>query len=184
MLTNGEGTTTEEMANNDLPLIEHEIVTRIWTSRGSGKAKLDDFAMSNIGSICHCRIEWSKESAADINIIGDTEQDIMRAISKLSVMDECAVRSFDSYTRVTDANCIDRANELSTYRQLRELRRRAPFLLQIENDGSRRIERAQGPSWFYYAPFTCLTALQINRGHLSDFNGQGQCHYQTKLLSG
>ena len=95
MLTNGEGTTTDETNDNDVPLIEHETVTRTWTSRGSGKAKLDDFAMSNIGSICHCRIEWSKESATDINIIGDTEQDLMRAISKLSVMDESAVRSVD-----------------------------------------------------------------------------------------
>ena len=126
-LTNGEGTTAEEMTNDDVPLIEHEIVTRTWTSRGSGKAKLDDFAISSIGSICHCRIEWSKESATDVNIIGDTKQDVMRAISKLSVMDESAVRSFDSHSQVTDANCIDRANELSAYHQLRELRRRVPF---------------------------------------------------------
>lgn len=129
MLTNGEGTTTETITDNDVPLIEHETVTRTWTSRGSGKARLDDFAMSNIGSICHCRIEWSKESAIDVNIIGDTEQDVVRAITKLSVMDAAAVRSLNTHFRVTDANCIDRANELSAYHQLCESRRRVPFIL-------------------------------------------------------
>ena len=129
MLTNGEGTTTETITDNDVPLIEHETVTRTWTSRGSGKARLDDFAMSNIGSICHCRVEWSKGSAIDVNIIGDTEQDVVRAITKLSVMDEAAVRSLNTHCRVTDANCIDRANELSPYHQLCELRRRVPFVL-------------------------------------------------------
>lgn len=93
LLTNGEETTTETKTDNDVPLIEHETVTRTWTSQGSGKAKLDDFAMSSIGSICHCRIEWNKESAIDVNIIGDTEQDVVRAISKLSVMDKAAVRN-------------------------------------------------------------------------------------------
>lgn len=159
MLANEEERTTETMTVNDVPLIEHETITRTWTSRGSGKVKLDDFAMSNIGSICHCRIEWSKESATDVNIIGDTEQDVARAISKLSVMDEAAVRSLNTHFRVKDANLIDRANELSAYHQLCELRRRVPFILQIENDGSRRVEGAQGPSWLYYAPFTCLTAV-------------------------
>lgn len=129
MLTNGEGTTTETMTDNDVPLIEHETVTRTWTSRGSGKAKLDDFAMSNIGSICHCRIEWSKQSATDVNIIGDTEQDVVRAISKLSVMDEATVRGLNSHSRATEANCIDRANEISAYHQLCKLRRRVPFFL-------------------------------------------------------
>ena len=129
MLTNGEGTTTETMIDNDVPLIDHETVTRTWTSRGSGKAKLDDFAMSNIGSICHCRIERSKESTTGVNIIGDTEEDVVRAIAKLFVMDEAAVRALNTNLRVTDANCIDRANELSAYHQLCELRRRVPFIL-------------------------------------------------------
>ena len=116
LLANGEETTTETTTDNNVPLIEHETVTRTWTSQGSGKAKLDDFAMSSIGSICHCRIEWTKESAIDVNIIGDTEQDVVRAISKLSVMDKAAVRNLNCRFRVTGANCIDRANELPSYR--------------------------------------------------------------------
>lgn len=115
MLANGETTTTETTTDNDDHLIEHETVMRTWTSRGSGKARLDDFAMSSIGSLCHCRIEWSKNSAMDVNIIGDTEQDVVRAISKLSVMDKVAVRNLDTNLRVTGTNCIDRANELSSY---------------------------------------------------------------------
>ena len=115
MLANGEMTTTETTTDNYIPLIEHESVTRTWTSRGSGKAKLDDFAMSSIGSLCHCRIEWSKDSATDVNIIGDTEQDVVRAIAKLSVMEKVAVRHLNTHFRVTGTNCTDRANELSSY---------------------------------------------------------------------
>ena len=129
LLANGEETTTETTTGNDVPLIEHETVTRTWTSQGSGKAKLDDFAMSTIGSICHCRIEWSKESATNVNIIGDNAQDVVRAISKLSVMDKAAVRNLNGRFRVTGANCIDRANELPSYHQLCKLRRRVPFIL-------------------------------------------------------
>lgn len=146
-LANGDTTTTQTTTDDDVPLIEHETVTRTWTSRGSGKAKLHDFAMSSIGSVCHCRIEWSKESAIDVNIIGDTEQDVERAISKLSVMDKAAVSILNTYFRVTGTNCTDRANELPSYHQLCKLRRRVPFFLQVENDGSWRFERAQGPSW-------------------------------------
>ncbi len=97
MLADGDTTTTQITTDNDVPLIEHETVTRTWTSQGSGKAKLDDFTVSSIGSVCHCRIEWSKESAIDVNIIGDTEQDVLRAISKLSVMDKVAVRRLNSH---------------------------------------------------------------------------------------
>ena len=131
MLTKGETTTTQTTTENDLPLIEHEAVTRTWSSQGSGKAKLDDFTMSSIGSVCHCRIEWSKESAMDVNIIGDTEQDVVKAISKLSVMDKAAVSNVIPYIRVTGTNCTDRANELSSYHQLCELRRRVSFILQV-----------------------------------------------------
>ena len=129
LLANGEETTTEPTTDNDVPLIEHETVTRTWTSQGSGKAKLDDLAMSTIGSICHCRIEWSNESAIDVNIIGDAERDVVKAISKLSVMDKAAVRNLNGRFKVTGANCIARANELPSYRQLCESRRRVPFIL-------------------------------------------------------
>ena len=129
MLTNGDNTTTQTTADNDIPLIEHETVTRTWTSRVSGKAKLDDIAMSSIGSLCHCRIEWSKESAMDVNIIGDTEQDVVRAISKLSVIDKAAVSNLYTQFRVTDTNSTDRANELSSYHQLCKLRSRVSFIL-------------------------------------------------------
>ena len=129
MLTNGNDPTTRTTADNDVPLIEHETVTRTWTSRGSGKAKLDDIAMSSIGSLCHCRVEWSKESAMDVNIIGDTEQDVVRAISKLSVMDKAAVSNLNTQLRVTDTNGIDRTNELSSYHQLCKLRSRVSCIL-------------------------------------------------------
>ena len=125
----GNTTGTQTITDNDVPLIEHETVTRTWTSQGSGKAKLDDFAMSGIGSLCHCRIEWSKESAMDVNIIGDTEQDVVRAISKLSVMDKAAVSDLNTHFKVTGTDCTDRANELSSYHQLCELRSRVPFIL-------------------------------------------------------
>ena len=96
MLAIGNTTGTQTSTDNDIPLIEHETVARTWTSRGSGKAKLDDFAMSGIGSLCHCRIERYKESTIDVNIIGDTEQDVVRAISKLSVMDKAAVSDLNT----------------------------------------------------------------------------------------
>ena len=129
MLTNGDNTTTQTTADNDVPLIEHETITRTWTPRGSGKLKLDDISMSSIGSLCHCRVEWSKESAMDVKIIGDTEQDVVRAMSKLAVMDTAAVSNLSTQFRVTDTNGADRTNELSSYLQLCKLRSRVSCIL-------------------------------------------------------
>ena len=77
----------------------------------------------------------------DVNIIGDTEQDVVRAISKLSVMDKAAVSNLNTQFRITDTNGIDRTNELSSYRQLCKLRSRVSCILSVENDGSWRVER-------------------------------------------
>ena len=65
----------------------------------------------------------------DVKIIGDTEQDVVRAMSKLAVMDTAAVSNLSTQFRVTDTNGADRTNELSSYLQLCKLRSRVSCIL-------------------------------------------------------
>ena len=75
-------------------LIEHETVKRTWTPDQSGReigSKISDNVIQKIGSLCSCRIDWTNKAVPDIEVKGDNEEDVGRAISKLGVMDKVEV---------------------------------------------------------------------------------------------
>lgn len=75
-------------------LIEHETVKDTWVPDQSGRAigsKISDNVIQQIGSLCFCRIDWANELVSELEVKGDNEGDVGRAISKLGVMDKVAV---------------------------------------------------------------------------------------------
>ena len=85
---------------NEEFLIKHETVKQIWTPDQAGRetgAKLRDHVIQKIGSICSCRIDWTNEVAQDMEVKGDNEEDVGRAISKLNLMEKAIVRLQTSF---------------------------------------------------------------------------------------
>lgn len=78
------------IADNGSLLINHETVIRAWNPERPGG--LIDCALSNlllqaIGSLCNARLENAKDSS-EVLIRGDNEQDVDKAMLKLTVIDE------------------------------------------------------------------------------------------------
>ena len=94
-LTNGHLTNRHSSRpENEGLLIEHETIKRTWTPDQSGReigSKISDYVIQKIGSLCSCRIDWTNGLVPDIEVKGDNEGDVGRAISKLGVMDKVAV---------------------------------------------------------------------------------------------
>ena len=87
-------TSQEELSSDNL-LIEFQNITRTWVPSKNGRdigARVSDQILSMIGDLCNCRIERLDESRSDVTLRGDTEQDIEKALLKLRIADEAAVR--------------------------------------------------------------------------------------------
>jgi len=87
--------TSQEEPSSEGLLIEYQNIVRTWVPSKSGRdigARVSDQMLSMIGGLCNCRIERLDESRSDVTLRGDTEQDIEKALLKLRVADEAAVR--------------------------------------------------------------------------------------------
>ena len=80
-------------SDGEVPLIEHENITRKWSpdsdKKGQG-SRLSLPLLGKIGNLCRCRIEYVGDST-DLFIKADQEQDIEKGISKLKRLSKMAV---------------------------------------------------------------------------------------------
>ncbi len=80
--------------NREVPLIEHENITRKWSPTSESKElglELSLQLLGRIGNLCGCRIEQASDSA-DLLIKADRKQDLEKGISKLERLDKMMVR--------------------------------------------------------------------------------------------